>query len=183
MSVREKECVREAVSVCERERRGRARSRSTTCAVEAGYGHARSPRRVCSHLCATPSTFDGGRYTVNFCQLLPNLQLLPSSLFLFPREPRRAPLSQKYALPQLQGYLTYKKPPPRRTLQWDYAQAPLAVQGGGGRFIMSEVPLHLINTALPCVDLPGDRKVRLGTDRPASGQMGPPRDRQARLGN
>ena len=39
----------------------------------------------------------------------------------------------------LQGYLAYQKPPPRRTLQWDYAQGPTVVLGWG-RILMSEVP-------------------------------------------
>ena len=40
----------------------------------------------------------------------------------------------------LQGYLADKKPPPRRSLQYDHAWAPMAVLGGV-RFLMSEVPL------------------------------------------
>ena len=40
----------------------------------------------------------------------------------------------------LQGHLAYKKPPPCRTVRWDYAQA-LLVLPEGGRFLMSEVPL------------------------------------------
>ena len=34
-------------------------------------------------------------------------------------------------LKPLQGYLAFEKAPPRRTLQCDHAQAPMAVQRGG----------------------------------------------------
>ena len=40
----------------------------------------------------------------------------------------------------IQGYLAYKKPPPRRTLQQEYARGPMVVLQGG-LFFMSEVPL------------------------------------------
>ena len=40
-----------------------------------------------------------------------------------------------------QGHLAHKKEPPPRTLQYDYAQGPMVVLGGG-LFLMSEVPLH-----------------------------------------
>jgi len=43
----------------------------------------------------------------------------------------------------LQGCLAHKKPPHPRTLQWDYAYAPVVVLGGA-LFLMSEVPLHCI---------------------------------------
>jgi hypothetical protein len=35
----------------------------------------------------------------------------------------------------VQGYLAHKKPPPRRTVQYDHAQAPMVVLGGGGGFL------------------------------------------------
>jgi hypothetical protein len=44
----------------------------------------------------------------------------------------------------LQGYLAHKKAPPPRTLQHAHASGPMLVLGGG-RFLMSEVPLHVIN--------------------------------------
>ena len=34
----------------------------------------------------------------------------------------------------LQGCLAYQKPPPHRTLQWDYTWVPLTVLGEGGAF-------------------------------------------------
>ena len=40
----------------------------------------------------------------------------------------------------VQGCLAHKKPHPPRTLQYDYAYGPTPVPGGG-RFLMSEVPL------------------------------------------
>ena len=40
----------------------------------------------------------------------------------------------------LQGYLAHKKMPPPRTLQEAYAWGPTVVLGGG-RFLVSEVPL------------------------------------------
>ena len=40
----------------------------------------------------------------------------------------------------VQGYLAHKKQPFCRTLQWAYAWGPMVVLGGG-RFLMSEVPL------------------------------------------
>ena len=40
----------------------------------------------------------------------------------------------------LQGYVAHKKQPPPRTLKWAYAQGP-TVALGGGKFLMSEVPL------------------------------------------
>ena len=41
----------------------------------------------------------------------------------------------------LQGYLAYKKPPPRRTLQYGHAWVLVAVLGGEG-VLVSEVPLY-----------------------------------------
>jgi len=40
----------------------------------------------------------------------------------------------------LQGYLAHTEPPPHRILQKAYAWGPMVVLGGG-RFLMSEVPL------------------------------------------
>jgi hypothetical protein len=42
---------------------------------------------------------------------------------------------------QVQEYLAHEKAPPPRTLQWTYAQCPIAVLVGV-RFLMSEVPLY-----------------------------------------
>ena len=48
----------------------------------------------------------------------------------------------------VQGYLAYKNPPPRRTLQEDHAQAPVAVLGGGS------VPDEQVSpVARPCLAL------------------------------
>ena len=41
----------------------------------------------------------------------------------------------------LQVYLAHKKHPPPRTLQKDYTWGPMVVLGGGGLFVVSEVPL------------------------------------------
>ena len=41
----------------------------------------------------------------------------------------------------LQGYPAHKKHPPHRTLHKDYALGLMVVLGGGGLFLMSEVPL------------------------------------------
>ena len=50
----------------------------------------------------------------------------------------------------VQEYLVHKTPPPRRTLQLGYAQDPGVVLGGG-RFLMSEVPLYDAHSAhQPC---------------------------------
>ena len=40
----------------------------------------------------------------------------------------------------LQGYLSHKNPPPRRTLQWPDAKGPIVVLGGWV-FLISERPL------------------------------------------
>ena len=42
---------------------------------------------------------------------------------------------------RVQGYLVHETPPPRRTLQWPYAQGPVVVLGRWV-FLMSEVPLY-----------------------------------------
>ena len=44
-------------------------------------------------------------------------------------------------LPALQRYLAHNKHPLPRTLQKDFTQGPLVVLGGGGVFLISEVPL------------------------------------------
>ena len=50
---------------------------------------------------------------------------------------------QNLALTVLQGYLAHEKLPPARTLHQAYAQGPTVVLGGGGQFLMSEVPLYM----------------------------------------
>ena len=56
-----------------------------------------------------------------------------------------APLSSAASLcefPRVPGNLADKKTPPPRTLQQAYAQGPVVVLGGG-RFLISEVPLYV----------------------------------------
>ena len=44
----------------------------------------------------------------------------------------------------IQGYLFHERHPPPRTLQ----EGPIVVQGGGGLFLMSEVPLYTLSSDL-----------------------------------
>ena len=59
--------------------------------------------------------------------------------------PRRTQTSMRSAthLPKsvVQEFLARKKTSRSRNLQQDYAYGPLVVLGGGGRFLMSELPL------------------------------------------
>ena len=48
----------------------------------------------------------------------------------------------------MQGYLAQKKPPPRRTLQWPYAQGPMVVLGGWV-FLVSELTRYIHVSSLP----------------------------------
>ena len=48
---------------------------------------------------------------------------------------------------QVQGYLAYKTPPPRRTLQQDHAQAPVEVLWGGVVSYKRGTPVGLELTA------------------------------------
>ena len=83
----------------------------------------------------TPYTLHPTPYTLHPTPYTPHptpstLHPAPYTLHPTPYTLHPTPYTQRRGLDQ-QGYLAYKKPPPRRTLQQDYAEGPIEALGGG----------------------------------------------------